>query len=63
MGALVPAMGERGLVNSNDRYCARQLVGLLRIRLGRMVGMGPGRKSTTDHVAFWHGVNPLSGGD
>ena len=39
---LVKTMGKCSMGYFNDRHCSWQLVGLLRIRLGRMVGVGSG---------------------
>ena len=41
LGSMGKTMDDRGVGIFNRRYCFRQLVGLLRVRLGRLVVLGP----------------------
>ena len=47
---------------ADDRAPARNVVGLPRARLGRLLGMGPGRERRTHAVARHHGVPALRAG-
>ena len=44
----------------NSRYCSWQLVGVLRIRLGWLVVLGPGRKRILYALAGWDGTDTFS---
>ena len=44
------------------RHHARQLVGVLRARLGRLVVLGSGRERIVHAVAHRHGADPFAGG-
>ena len=60
VGALVAAVDDGGLDRSSPRHRARQLVGLLRARLGRLVVLGSGRERVVHAVARRHGAHPLA---
>src|SRR5258707_5921029 len=45
---------------SDHRHRARQLVGLLRTRLGRVVVLGPGRERLVHALAGGNGIDPLA---
>ena len=63
LGALVAPVDDAGVVLPDRGHRARQLVGLLRTRLGRLVVLGPGRKCLVHAVAGRHRADPLAGGD
>ena len=48
------ALDDGRLAVSNDWDCARQLVGLLRTRLGRLVVLGSGRERVLHAMVGWH---------
>jgi cytochrome c-type biogenesis protein CcmF len=48
------------VVIPNHRHCARQLVGLLRVRLGRLVVLGPGGKRLLHALAGGHGAGAFA---
>ena len=54
LGALGAALDARRLVRAELRHRARQLLGLLRARLGRLVVLGPGRERVLHAVARRH---------
>ena len=54
LGALVPALDQRGLGLSQPGDHARELVGLLRTGLGRLVVLGPGGKRLVYALAGRH---------
>ena len=60
LGALDAALDHRGLDLPHPRHRARQLVGLLRARLGRLVVLGPGRERLVHAVAGRHRADPLA---
>ena len=63
VGALVAAVDDRGVDVPDARHRARQLVGVLRARLGRLVVLGPGRERVVHAVARRHRADPFAGGD
>ena len=63
LGSLVAALGQCRLGDPDHRYRAGKLVGLLRVGLGWLVGLGSGGKSTADHLAVRRGADPFAGGD
>ena len=54
VGALVAALDHARVVLSDQRHHARQLVGVLRARLGRLVVLGSGRERVVHAVARRH---------
>ena len=63
LGAVVAALGQCGLGHLNYRYCPGQLVGILRTRLGWLVGLGSGGESASDYLAVWYRTDSFAGGD
>ena len=53
------ALGARGLDPADARHHGRELLGLLRAWLGRLVVLGPGRECLADAVARGHGAAPF----
>ena len=51
LGAPVASLDDRRMAVPDDRHCARQLVGLLRIGLGRLVVLGSRRKRVVHALA------------
>ena len=63
LGTLVAALDHRGLGVSDHRHHARQLVGLLRTGLGRLVVLGPGGECLVHALAGRYRADPFAGGD
>ena len=63
LGALVAALDHGGLVLPHARHRARQRLGLLRARLGRLVVLGPGGERLLHALAGRHRADPLARGD
>ena len=61
LGALVAPLDHGRLGVPDDRHRARQLVGLLRTRLGRLVVLGSGRERLLHALAGRHRADPLAG--
>ena len=59
LGALGAALDAGRLGRADARHRARQLVGLLRARLGRLVVLGPGRERLVHALARRHGAAAL----
>ena len=60
LGQVDPAVDYLRVAVSDHRHRARQLVGLLRAGLGRMVVLGPGRERILHALAGGHGADPLA---
>ncbi len=60
LGALVAAVDDARLVFPHLRHHARELVGLLRAGLGRLVVLGSGRERVVHALAHRHGADPLA---
>ena len=63
MGALGTAVDDGGLDLSDHRHMPRQLVGLLRAGLGRLVVLGPGGERLLHAVAGRHRADSFAGRD
>src|SRR5689334_15236365 len=63
MGALGTSLDYHVLVVSHLRHRARQLLGLLRTRLGRLVVLGPSGKCFLHAMVDEHCVDSFLGGD
>ncbi len=63
MGALDAAVDHGRLDVPDPGHRARQLVGLLRARLGRLVVLGPGRERLVHALAGGHRADPFAGRD
>ena len=61
LGALGAALGIDRVVRTDDRRRDGQLVGLLCARLGRLVGLGPGRERLLHALAARHGTAAFRG--
>jgi len=62
VGALVAPVDHACVVLPHDRHHARQLVGLLRARVGRLVVLGPRRERVLHALAGGHRAHTLAGG-
>jgi len=60
LGQVDPALDHIRVAVSDHRHRARQLVGLLRTRLGRVVVLGPGRERLIHALAGGNGADPLA---
>ena len=63
LGTLDAALDDARLAVPHDRHRARQLVGVLRARLGRLVVLGPGRECLVHALARGYGADPFARGD
>ena len=61
LGALDAAVDHRGLDLPHPRHRARQRLGLLRARLGRLVVLGSGRERLVHALAGRHRADPFAG--
>ena len=62
LGPLDPAVDDRGLDVSDRGHCSGQLVGLLRIGLGRLVVLGPGGERIVHALVGRHRADSYAGG-
>ena len=60
LGALDPALDDRGVDLPHPRHRARQRLGLLRARLGRLVVLGSGRERLVHALAGRHRADPFA---
>jgi cytochrome c-type biogenesis protein CcmF len=63
VGALVAPLDDRGLDVPDARDRARQHLGLLRARLGRLVVLGSGRERVLHAMARRHRADPFTRSD